>query len=50
MIPCCADLKRTTEISWIEEGKDSLSNKGLSSQVQFTDNVLVCWTGGETFQ
>ena len=40
---CCADLKRTTEV---EEGKDPLSNKGLSSQVQFADNVLVCWMGG----
>jgi len=46
MIPCCADLKRTTEVSWVEKGKDPFSNKGLSSQVEFTDNVLACWTGG----
>ena len=44
-IPCCANLKRTAEVSWVEEGKDPLCNKGLSSQVQFTQDVLVCWRG-----
>ena len=50
MIPCCANLKRTTEVSWVEKGKDPFSNKGLSSKVEFTDNVLACWTGGGAFQ
>ena len=44
-IPCSANVKRTAEVSWVEEGKDPISNKGLSSQVQFTQDVLVCWRG-----
>ena len=47
MIPRCADLLRDAEVSWIEERDDSLSNLGYSSQVQRTQDVLVCWRGGE---
>jgi len=43
MIPCCADLLRASEVSWAEEGNDSLSNLGYSSQVQCTQDVLACW-------
>jgi len=32
IIPCSVNLKRTADVSWVEEGKDPLGNKGLSSQ------------------
>ena len=46
VIPRCADLLRAAEVSWVEEGDDSLSNMGYSSQVHRTQDVPVCWRGG----
>ena len=46
LIPGCANLLRAADVSWVEVGDDSLSNLGYSSQVQRTQDVLVCWRGG----
>ena len=50
MIPRCADLLRAAEVSWAEEGNDSLGNTGYSSQVQRAQDVLACWWGGGKIQ
>ena len=47
IVPRCADLLRAAEVSWVEEGNDSLSNLHWGTPPRYNVLRMSLYAGGE---